>query len=370
MTELTPPDRSRLSISRIAVDTAILLAALLLLVPLAPNAYASGGDDDRDRRHGRRSHSKKRVCSETADLQFRACAAALYDDYYTGKAACLNRPGEKRACRRELSQDTREAARLCSSQRRARRSLCRAIGQAPYAPDMNPELFQDPRKPSRPNAYFPTEIGNRWVFEEDGEQIEIEVLDASKRIAGIDCIVFRDVVTSDGLLVEATDDWFGLRRNGDVVYCGEEVKDFEYFEGDDPEAPELTSIDGRFKVGVGLAKSGTAFLGDPIEGTSYRQEWDPGNAEDVGRVLSTHYRYGNDDELDEFVPEALAELMCGNGDCVVIEDRSTLEPDAFERKYYALGLGKFLEVKPDDGEYVPLVECNFDPRCDALPIQD
>ena len=90
-------------------------------------------------------------------------------------------------------------------------------------------------------GHFPLDVGNLWVYEEDGERIQIEIVDATKRIAGIDCIVYRDTVTSEGLLVEDTDDWFALRTNGDVLYCGEEVKDYEYFEGDDPEVPAAPS---------------------------------------------------------------------------------------------------------------------------------
>jgi hypothetical protein len=38
-----------------------------------------------------------------------------------------------------------------------------------------------------------------------------------------------------------------------------------------------------------------------------------------------------------------------------------------ERKYFAPGIGGFLEVKPDEGEISQLVECNFDARCASLP---
>lgn len=318
--------------------------------------------------HARGRRGEPRICTHTAKLQYSACYAELHDDLYTTLAACLNEPDARDECIEEADDERKEGRDSCRDQLEARVAFCDEIGEGPYAPDMSPELFQDPRNPSHPNSHFPLDVGNRWVYEEDGERIEIEILDETKRIAGIDCIVYRDTVTDDGLLVEDTDDWFAIRTSGEIVYCGEEVKDYEYFEGDDPEAAELTSIDGHFKAGVELAKSGTAFPADPVAGTSYRQEWDPGNAEDVGKVLSTDYAFGDDPELDEFVPQALAELMCAAGDCVVIQDGSTLETDAFERKYFARGLGKFLEVKPDDGEFVPLVECNFDPRCALLPL--
>lgn len=336
------------------VNIAMVLAGMLFLTSAA---HAD---------HGNRKGA--RVCTNTARLQLSACLAEVADDHFTTMAFCLNDPEDGKSCLREARDEKREARQLCRAQRDARKGLCKEIGEDPYDPDMDPALFQNPRNPANPNPFFPLDIGNRWVYAEGDEQIEINVLDETKRIAGIDCIVYRDVVTSEGRLVEDTDDWFAVRTNGDIAYCGEEVKDFEFFEGDDPQEAELVSIDGRFKVGVDLAKSGVAFLGNPEPGTTYRQEWDPGNAEDVGSVLSNNYAYGNDAELDEFVPQALAELMCADGDCVVIADRSTLDPGAFERKYYAKGVGKFLEVKPEDGEFVPLVECNVDPRCSELPI--
>jgi len=43
-----------------------------------------------------------------------------------------------------------------------------------------------------------------------------------------------------------------------------------------------------------------------------------------------------------------------------------LEPGDFARKYYARGIGVFLEVE-SSGKVIQLVNCNFDPRCAALP---
>ena len=34
-------------------------------------------------------------------------------------------------------------------------------------------------------------------------------------------------------------------------------------------------------------------------------------------MLSTSYGFGSDPQLDAFVPQALAELLCAAGDCVV-----------------------------------------------------
>jgi hypothetical protein len=280
----------------------------------------------------------------------------------------LPNAAERAECLDEIGDAREEGADECRAQKEARRTLCGKLGEAPYAPDMSPALFQDPRDPSPANAYFPLAVGDRWVFEEDDERIEIEVLDKTKRISGVDCIVVNDRVFVEGEVVEDTDDWVGLRTDGTAEYCGELSRDYELFAGDDPEEVELVSIGGTFKAGVDGAKSGTLFMGTPVVGRTYRQEWFAGEAEDVGTVLSTTYRYGQSAFLDQAVPQALAELMCASGDCVVIADTSTLEPNAYEHKYFARGVGKFLETKPRSGRFVPLIACSHDARCAALPL--
>jgi hypothetical protein len=85
----------------------------------------------------------------------------------------------------------------------------------------------------------------------------------------------------------------------------------------------------------------------------------------VTEILSTTYALGSDPELDRFVPPPLAMLFCA-GDCVVTKNFSLLEPGIVERKYYAPGIGLFLEVDLENGEVVRLVNCNFDSRCSAL----
>jgi hypothetical protein len=67
------------------------------------------------------------------------------------------------------------------------------------------------------------------------------------------------------------------------------------------------------------------------------------------------------------VPEALAALLCAAGDCVVTGEFTPLDPEVFERKYYARGVGLFLEVDPAAGEVVRLVDCNVEPACASLP---
>jgi hypothetical protein len=98
----------------------------------------------------------------------------------------------------------------------------------------------------------------------------------------------------------------------------------------------------------------------------YLKEFSLNNAADVTEVLSTTYSFGKSPELDQLVPQQLAERFC-SGDCVVTKNFSLLEPGVFARKYHASGIGVFLEVEPDTAFVSQLVSCNFDPRCNNLP---
>jgi hypothetical protein len=194
----------------------------------------------------------------------------------------------------------------------------------------------------------------------------MEILADTKLIDGVTCIVSHDVVHQAGELIEDTNDWFAQAKSGDVHYCGEESSEFESVAGDVPKTPERLSIEGSFKQGRDGDKQGILFEASPMVGDIYRQEFSLGNAEDLGQVLSTTYKFGADPDLDRSVPQALADLLCP-GDCVVTKEFSALEPDVIERKYYAPGIGVFLELDLDAGEKVQLVGCNFDPRCAMLP---
>lgn len=337
--------------SRYRASERLAIAAIAFALGAAP-ALANGG-----------------FCSRTASAQLTACRHEVRDDFYTARASCINvSDREDRAdCFAVAKEERRDDNRLCREQRRARRDLCDALGEDRYDAHFDPAAFDaDFRKLTNPNPYFPLGIGSRWEYVGGDETITVRVRNRTKLIQGVTCIVVNDRVEEDGKAVEVTDDWFGQRQDGTVDYCGEISRNFEVFEGDDPEEAELVDLEGSWKAGRDGAVSGTLFPGFPFEGQVYRQEFAPGDAEDAARVLSTHYGFGSDPELDAFVPRKLAELLCSN-DCVVTREFTPLEPDAFERKYYAPGVGLFLEVDPKSGEIVQLVGCNVDPSCAALP---
>jgi hypothetical protein len=334
----------------------VLASAFTLLLPLAATAAA---DSDRP---------GSRHCSQTANLMLQSCDNEVADDHFKARAICTNLDDEEREeCFDEAQEARVEGLADCRAQRTARRNLCALVGEDRYDPDFDPELFEDDfTDPGITNPYQPLTIGNEAEYEGDGETIVIEVKGETKLIDGVTCIVVTDQVFVEGELVEDTDDWFAQAKDGDVWYCGEEAKDYETFEGDEPMLPELVSIDGSFKAGRDGDKPGVLIRAMPTVGEVYRQEFSLGNAEDVAQVLSSSYGYGADPDLDQHVPAALAQLLCAN-DCVVTREFSPLSPNANERKFYAPGIGLFLEVNMNSGDTVQLVDCNYDDRCEDLP---
>ena len=335
-----------------------LAIAVAMCCVLATGTALAGGDG--------------RFCSVTARAQFKACGKEVKDDFFVAQAKCINvsDPEEREACLAEAQAQRREGRQLCGEQRAARNDLCAVLGEDRYDPDFDPANFDsDFTNSPNLNPYRPVRIGHQWEYAGGDETIAIDVLNETKLIEGVTCVVVRDRVEKNGELIEDTNDWFAQAKNGEVWYCGEEVKDFESFDGDNPKLPELVSIDGSFKAGREGDKPGILFLGSPTPGAVYRQEFSASNAEDAVEVLSTTYSYGSNPALDQFVPQALAELLCAANDCVVTSDFTPIDPspEAVERKYYAKGIGLFFSVHEITGEGVRLVGCNVDPMCAALP---
>ncbi len=309
-------------------------------------------------------------CKKIAGIQQEACRSELKADFFSASANCANLgdKAERTECREDAASEAAETRMLCRDQKQARRELCEDLREDRYAPDFDPAGFEtDYRNPAVTNPYFPLEVGQRWSYSAPDEEISVEVLDETKQIEGVTCVVVRDLVRVDGVPLEDTDDWFAQRADGTVFYCGEISQNFELFAGDDPLEAELVDVEGSWKAGRDGALPGTAFLGSPRLGAIYRQELARGDAEDAAEVVSTTYAFGRDAELDRFVPAELANLLCSNADCIVTREFTPISPDSFERKYYARGIGFFLGVNPQSGEAARLTDCSFAPVCDELP---
>ena len=310
-----------------------------------------------------------KFCSATAEAVFHACSSQTHDDYWIGIGLCINESeGSDRAeCFTDLRDSHQEATDECEAQRAARVALCKKVGEGRYDPEFEPKDFDaDFSNLTNPNPYFPLGIGNRWEYRSAEETDVVQVLNRTKLIDDVRCIVVRDEVSTDGVLTEGTNDWYAQAKDGTVWYCGEETATFETFKGDRPKKPELVGIDGSFKADRDGDKPGIIFLANPTPGQFYIEEESLGNAEDATEILAVDYSYGKNPKLDQLVPPKLAQLLCKKN-CVVTSNFSPLEPGVIEHKYYAPGIGVFLETAPQTGEVVRLVKCNFDPRCAQLP---
>jgi hypothetical protein len=307
-------------------------------------------------------------CSATVQSLHRACGEEVDSDYWVAFGICINESddADRRECFSDAKQARAEGTQLCAKQLTGRRNACGLLGEDRYDPPFEQGSFETNfSNLSNPNRYFPLGIGNQWEFRSQTQSIKVQVLNETKLIDDVRCIVVRDEVREQGDLVESTNDWYAQAKDGNVWYCGEETATFESFAGDHPRKPERVSIDGSFKAGRDGDKPGIIFRAAPSPGEAYVEESSLANAEDATVVLSVSYAYGKHPELDQLVPRKLAKLLCA-GDCVVTKNFSLLEPGVFERKYYAPGIGVFLEVEPGSGEVVQLVKCNVDPRCASL----
>ena len=297
-------------------------------------------------------------CAAAANASNLACTYAARDDLYTDRAICMDSPAAGLdGCLGDANTEYEDVLEECADIFEAQHDVCDLTGDAAHVPDFGSAFagnFIDPLQIGvtvDPNPWFPLVQGNTWTyegtFEEDGEMITenivVTVLNETKFVDGIACVVVQDVVTVDGELVEDTDDWFAQDVDGNVWYCGEEVKDYEFFDGDEPSLPELVSDDGSFKAGRDGDKGGVLLPSVPVIGDLFRQELSVGNAEDVVEILAT--------DGDETSVAA----SC-NAACLVTYDFSPLDPEAQENKYYVPDIGLIAEIDLTTGERVELIE--------------
>jgi hypothetical protein len=131
-----------------------------------------------------------------------------------------------------------------------------------------------------------------------------------------------------------------------VWYCGEISREFETFEGDDPEEAEILSVDGSWKSGRDGAKAGILIPAAPNVGDVIRQELLYGEAEDVIEIVAI--------DATESAPGGSCD-----GTCLKTRDFSPLEPGNEENKFYAPGIGLIVEIDPASGERLEIIELNL-----------
>jgi hypothetical protein len=203
-----------------------------------------------------------------------------------------------------------------------------------YNPVINPENFTD----SVTHVFFPLRQGTVWTYQsqtsEGLESTVVTVLSEKKTVAGVSCIVVRDIVSLEGQVIEDTYDWYAQDTDGNVWYMGEEVSNYENGEYIDNE--------GSFETGIDGAKAGIIMMANPVLELPYRQEYYFNIAEDWGKVVgkdvTVNTTYGTFTH------------------CLKTEDWNALEADApKEFKYYAPNIGLVREEIEGSSEYVDLI---------------
>ena len=237
-----------------ATPTVVAFAALTLLSTPSPAAAQEVG------------------CSASARLLRFACAADLRDDFFTATARCIDSNNPSATCIEDAEDELDDGREECGEVFAARLDLCEALDDATHEPPFGLAFAADFVDPTEigvsiaPNPYFPLVAGNRWTYEDAEETIVVEVLAQTKLIDGITCVTVNDIVTEDDDVIEDTDDWFAQDTDGNVWYCGEISKNYEVFDGDLPEEPELVDLEGSWKHAQDGAKAGLLLPFRPLTG--------------------------------------------------------------------------------------------------------
>ena len=288
-------------------------------------------------------------CSASAHTQRIACDYDLRDNFFTESAICLDTSNVDASCIDDAHAAFDEGFGECGEILVARLEVCESLEDATHDPEFGEDFadnFVDPLEIGNtvaPNPWFPLIPGNHWIYAGGDETIDVVVTSDTKLIEGITCIVVIDTATEDDVVVEITNDWFAQDIDGNVWYCGEISENFEEFDGDEIDGPELVDIDGSWKAGRDDAEPGVLLPLEPVVGDVFRQEFAQTDAEDVIEILAI--------DASETAPGG----SC-SGACLMTRDFTPLEPGAEENKFYAPGIGLIVEIDTETGDRVELVE--------------
>lgn len=192
------------------------------------------------------------------------------------------------------------------------------------------------------NQFFPLEPGTTFFYKGEEEGVRshntVEVTHDKKEILGVTTTVVHDQVFKGRKkwLAEDTFDWYAQATDGTVCYFGEDTKELN-------KHGKVISREGSWEAGQEvpghpgiIAKPGIIMEAHPNVGDTYQQEFAPGVAEDMAKVLklnaSTCVPYGCFDNL------------------LLTKEWTPLEPDVVEHKYYAKDIGFIREVVVKGGK--------------------
>ena len=210
-------------------------------------------------------------------------------------------------------------------------------------PNISLDNFSNPTNITHP--YFPAVVGKVLTYQQQTdeglEEIKIETLATTRTVMGIECVIIRDTVTLDGVLIEDTHDWFAQDNDGNVWYMGEEVDNYNY-----DDQGNLVNIDheGAWEAGVDGAQPGIQMLAMPRVGDSYRKEYWAGEAEDLAAVYDLAF-----------------DITLSNGNqykTIKIKEWNPLEEDDVGFKYYAKDIGLVRDENEEGDEFAELISIN------------
>jgi hypothetical protein len=185
--------------------------------------------------------------------------------------------------------------------------------QKAYKPHIDPAQFST----KIDNKYFPMKPGTTFIYQGGAQRGEMSVTHQTKKVMGVQCVVVDHKEWEGGQLIERTYDWYAQDKEGTVWYFGEDTKEYEN--------GKVISTKGSWEAGVDGAKPGIIMPSDPKVGESYYQEYYPGEAMDMARVLSF---------------DASVRVPYGSFDhALETREWTPLQPGFSERKYYVRGVG-------------------------------
>jgi uncharacterized membrane protein YkoI len=204
------------------------------------------------------------------------------------------------------------------------------------------------------NEWMPLKPGTRFVYEgttvEDGETIPhrvvINVTDLTKMIDGVCTVVTWDLDYSEDELVEAEIAFFAQDKKGNIWRMGEYPEEYE--DGKIIDVPAW--IHGLEDARAGISMKAKPRLGTP----SYSQGWGPAvGFTDRGEI----YQMGQKTKVP----------FGDYDDVLVIRESTKDEPNAYQLKYFARGIGNirvgWMGGKEKKQEVLELVEvAQLDPK--------
>ena len=210
-------------------------------------------------------------------------------------------------------------------------TLAVAVAAEPYRPAIDPANFTHVVT----NPFVALTPGTTAIYQEkdlrETRECKVEVLRTTRNVLGVKCVVVKEIVTLDGVLLEETYDWFAQDRQGAVWYFGEQTQEFKI--------GGRVSTFGSWEAGVRGAQPGILMPAQPKVGDRFRQEYLANEAEDIGQIVA----------LGETVAVPFGSFQR----CVRTREWSMLESGT-TKKWYAHGVG-FVRSESTGGEVSVLI---------------